>query len=76
MSGEVERIARGLSPAQRKAIEGAWQSGVLGEWFMRRGTRHDVRRRLVDMGLCGKKIGNPLLKRGLAVRAYLQEQQQ
>jgi hypothetical protein len=67
---DAETIAKKLSPAQRQAIDGAWQSSW-GEWFVALGTRHDVRRRLVEMGLLGKRPGSPFLKKGLAVRAIL-----
>lgn len=69
--GEVERIAKGLSVAQRKAIVGAWHSTALKGWFIREGTRWDVRRRLVERGLLGKGIGNPLIWLGREVRDFL-----
>jgi len=70
MQSEAERIAAGLTPAQRKAVQGAWRS-TWGEWFIAAGTRHDVRRRLVETGLLGKRIGSPFVKKGLAVREVL-----
>lgn len=66
----AEMIAAKLSEAQKRAITGAWRS-TWGQWYIAAGTRHDVRRRLVEAGLLGKSVGSAFLKKGLAVREVL-----
>ncbi|MGV1682884.1 hypothetical protein [Sphingopyxis sp. NJF-3] len=84
MSGEVERIARGLSEAQRHAIlrigdfgeQGVWTSASGINWIsvalMMKKWGAD---KLLE-GVVGRRNYCRLNKFGLAVRAYLQEQQQ
>lgn len=69
----LKHIADTLTKAQRAAIIGAWQASWC-EWYMPHETRWDVRRRLVAKGIFGRRIGNPMLKLGIELRRYLQDQ--
>lgn len=76
---DVAGIARGLSEAQRKAVQSAvWRDGDGGwhfsGWFIQADRR--VRYRLCAAGLLPDYLSplQPLTHLGLAVRVHLQEQ--
>lgn len=68
-----DAIAKALTPAQKRAVAGAleleWHGRV--ELVLRISVRMDVRARLQELGLAGRRVGHPLTKLGREVRQIL-----
>lgn len=73
MTTAAEKLARTLTPAQKRAVAGAVELEWRGrtELVLRLSVRMDVRARLQELGLAGRRVGHPLTKIGREVRAIL-----
>lgn len=65
----MRKVARSLSPAQKRAIANAFQASW-GDWYVPSATRLDVRWRLVEKGILSMRPGQPFLMLGLKIRAH------
>lgn len=72
ISAKARKLAATLTSAQRDAIAGSLQiQDDPVNWYLRVRVRMDVRRRLIEMALAGRRAANPLTKLGREVRELL-----